>query len=248
VLDGVTIRAATPRDWVRFAEIIHGAPDAASIAVSGSAARARRFGAELVRLHSRHRSRTTMAAVLDERVVAVFAYSADNDRPTRVYRIVHLWAAMRVFGPFGIAGWLRRARVRRRVQPELPRECFYLAEVDVDPAYRNLGIGSDVLRWVEREAIRQGFRQMTLRVTLTNPAVRFYERHGFTIVDTITDHRYEALTGSHGRALMHKRCTPLDASTDQPPASGSGDEPAGLERLPSRPVQAFFAAPHQRAL
>jgi len=45
---------------------------------------------------------------------------------------------------------------------------------------------------------------MCIETGITNPARRLYERHGYVVVATKTDPRYERLTGSPGRIQMTK--------------------------------------------
>jgi ribosomal protein S18 acetylase RimI-like enzyme len=45
---------------------------------------------------------------------------------------------------------------------------------------------------------------MCIETGVTNPARRLYERHGFRVIETKTDARYERLTRSPGRILMTK--------------------------------------------
>ena len=50
------------------------------------------------------------------------------------------------------------------------------------PAQRGAGVGSALLRELQREAMRDG-RAISLQVERTNPARRFYERLGFRALD-----------------------------------------------------------------
>ncbi|MBI5949884.1 MAG: GNAT family N-acetyltransferase [Chloroflexi bacterium] len=114
------------------------------------------------------------------------------------------WGVLRIFGPFGIRGFLRRDRARARVSIPAPAGAFHLAELHVSARRRNAGIGAALLAEAERQARAAGFTQMSLTTTTSNPARRLYERSGFTIVQTATDPEYVALTGVEGRILMVK--------------------------------------------
>jgi len=74
----------------------------------------------------------------------------------------------------------------------------------VDPRHRNRGIGGAMLDHAEEEARRRGHRLMSLTTTTANPARHLYERHGFRVVETLTDAAYERYTGIAGRHLMVK--------------------------------------------
>jgi ribosomal protein S18 acetylase RimI-like enzyme len=59
----------------------------------------------------------------------------------------------------------------------------YLYGFRVRPAYRNLGVGTQILHVVESDLIRRGFRMLTLNVGQDNQsALRFYKRMNFQIV------------------------------------------------------------------
>jgi GNAT superfamily N-acetyltransferase len=78
----------------------------------------------------------------------------------------------------------------------------------VDESQRNRGLGTQLFRATEREACRRGCTQMLL-MTFSFQAPAFYERNGFEVVATITDH-----PRGHRNLLMRKH---LDGG--QPPSS-----------------------------
>jgi ribosomal protein S18 acetylase RimI-like enzyme len=55
----------------------------------------------------------------------------------------------------------------------------HLFALEVAQAWRNRGVGSEVVRWVVDEARRRGQRRVYLEVRLDNPARRLYHRLGF---------------------------------------------------------------------
>lgn len=58
-----------------------------------------------------------------------------------------------------------------------------IAALYVHPEAARSGVGTRLLRAVERAAGRQGIR--TLRLTSTLTALRFYQAKGYTVVDTV---------------------------------------------------------------
>ncbi len=71
------------------------------------------------------------------------------------------------------------------VDPSLAdgHERAYLYAFRVKPAYRNQGVGSQLLHYVEQDLWQRGFRRLYLAVGRDNTAaLRFYQRHGYTIV------------------------------------------------------------------
>jgi ribosomal protein S18 acetylase RimI-like enzyme len=85
-----------------------------------------------------------------------------------------------------------------------PFGAYKVHELHVDPRYRNRGVGGLMLEYAEEDALRGGYRLMSLTTTTANPARRLYECHGFRIVETRTDPAFERYTGIAGRHLMVK--------------------------------------------
>ena len=63
---------------------------------------------------------------------------------------------------------------------------FYVQHVSVHPAYRRQGLATRMMRWLEEEALREGYTQLGLRIRSTlkgNQAL--YESLGFVVTDTV---------------------------------------------------------------
>ncbi len=59
----------------------------------------------------------------------------------------------------------------------------YVYGFRVKAPYRSLGVGGRLLRWVEEDLHRRGYRWVTLNVGRENAAAqRFYQRYGYTVV------------------------------------------------------------------
>jgi len=202
-MGGLIIRKATPGDTNRIAELLGGDPGDEAIGLLGSAEKAIAFGMGVVRLpNSPQGWRHTVVAEHGGKVVGMMQAGGDR-RDVRVTpRLVYL--ALDTFGPLGMLRLGRRLRARRRVQTRTPPSSYHIAEIDVDPACRNRGIGGALLDHAEREARSAGYSVMSLTTTTINPARRLYERHGFRVVETKTDAAYQRFTGIEGRHLMVK--------------------------------------------
>ncbi len=202
-MQGLSIRAATAADTRCIAEILAGDPGPEATAICGAAGPARRFGMGFVRLpHSPQGWPHTTVAELDGRVIGIIQ-AGQLTQGLRVTPRVAL-LAVRVLGPLRLPGVLRRFRARARVQTHAPAGSYYISELDVDPAFRNRGIGGAMLDWAEAQARAGGYTVMSLSTTTVNPARRLYERHGFRVAQTLTDPEYERVTGIAGRHLMQK--------------------------------------------
>lgn len=59
----------------------------------------------------------------------------------------------------------------------------YLYSFRIQPAYRNMGLGTLILSKIEQDLLERGYSYLTLNVAKENlKAQRLYERHGFQIV------------------------------------------------------------------
>ena len=92
-----------------------------------------------------------------------------------------LWVAE--LQPIGLVG-----QVFIQLQCDRPELCngidrAYLFGFRVRPAYRGSGLGSAMMRALERDLIERGYRFLTLNVARENQdAIRLYQRVGFRIV------------------------------------------------------------------
>ena len=60
-----------------------------------------------------------------------------------------------------------------------PVRGVHLFALEVAGAWRDRGVGGEVVRWVMEEARRRGQRRVYLEVRIDNPARRLYQRLGF---------------------------------------------------------------------
>ncbi len=74
----------------------------------------------------------------------------------------------------------------------------HLITIDVAPGARRAGVGSALIRGVERRLIEGSARMLSLEVAIDNEtAQRFYERHGFVFIGRIPGYyagKIDALT------------------------------------------------------
>jgi len=202
-MDGLTIRSATPADTERIAEIMGGEPGREAEAIAGSENRARRIWMEMVRMPGSSMGwQVTTVAEADGAVLGVLQ-AGDHESSMKITPGLVL-LSLRVVGPLGIPGLVRRLRAQARVKPPPVAGAYKVQELHVHPGCRNRGIGGALLDYAEAEARAGGYSLMTLTTTTANPARHLYERHGFRVVDTRTDADYERYTGIAGRHRMVK--------------------------------------------
>jgi ribosomal protein S18 acetylase RimI-like enzyme/predicted double-glycine peptidase len=71
-----------------------------------------------------------------------------------------------------------------------------LYNIAVDPSYQGRGLGVRLLKECELEAARRGCQKMVLEVREDNQgAIRFYEKHGYTILRTMPGYYDDGMTG-----------------------------------------------------
>lgn len=199
----LVFRPATLADIPALREITGDEPSAEQIGVSGGDVnKARRFRALAMASVAGPGGvpRTTVAVAGDDVVGLLQAGPEVGERVTPSLA----WGVIRIFGPLGVGGFLRRDRIRAKVYLAPPPGTYHIAELHVSSARRNLGIGAGLLAEGERQARAAGFPAMSLTTTTDNPARHLYERFGFVLAETSTDPAYLALTGIDGRVLMVK--------------------------------------------
>lgn len=202
----VTFRQATPDSTERIIEIMHGEPGAEAVGLAfGSEKLAIALGALLMRLpKSLSGWEHTVFALHDGAAVGVLQASGtdvgmgDYITPAVILRVI------RIFGPVKVVRALPRIRARSRVEFEPVADAYGVHELHVDRAFRNRGIGREMLDYAEDQARAASHPRLSLTTTTSNPARRLYERHGFRVVETKTDPAFERYTGIAGRHLMVK--------------------------------------------
>ena len=202
-MEGLTFRKAVPGDTNRIAELTAGEPGDEEIGMFGDAEKARKFAMAVVRLpNSPIGWERTVLAELDGKVVGMVQFGSDTPGARSTLWLTYL--ALLEFGPVGILRLLPRMRARRRVQTKAPEGAFNVSQIDVDPEYRNRGIGAALMEYAEAQARAGGYREMSLSTSTSNPARRLYERRGFRVIETKTDKAFERYTGVEGRLQMAK--------------------------------------------
>lgn len=78
------------------------------------------------------------------------------------------------------------------------RDEFYLAEIHIQEAHRNKGYGAQALAMVRDIAARMGHREIRIRVIKTSPALKLYERTGYSIEKELP-YTYQLVAQTHNK-------------------------------------------------
>jgi ribosomal protein S18 acetylase RimI-like enzyme len=197
----VTVRPATPGDLEALLDIMWTEPSRDAVVFAGDAVRARRFGSHLLE-HALSTSPVDVHVAEDDGHPVGFVQTTGTGSDAPPARVL-ISAALRSFG-WKLPTVVLRARTRARVDLEAPPGATHIVEVQVHPSHRGSGIGGHLLRDVEARARAAQVATLSLTTTITNPARRLYERHGFVVLTEVVDRGYEELTGAPGRVLMAK--------------------------------------------
>ena len=90
----------------------------------------------------------------------------------------------------GFIAWVGDARVGYfsiRCEPGF----LYLNDMQVLSEYRSQGIGGAMMRFIMDELLDDEGRAIRLKVFNENPAIRFYEKSGFSLA--FSDHRFSGM-------------------------------------------------------
>ena len=123
------------------------------------------------------------------------------------YMMVEQGAALMWIAEMNGSGLIGQCFVSlRRNRPELADGTVraYIYGFRVKPAYRNQGIGTHIMKAIEKDLHHRKFQQVTLNVGQNNHAARrFYERLGYSVVGS--DPGYWSYIDDKGRRVdMHE--------------------------------------------
>jgi ribosomal protein S18 acetylase RimI-like enzyme len=202
----MTIRPARPDEIDVVSDIVNDPPNAGAIAIAGSAEKAVRGGRVLSRAGLSLDLPSTVVVEIDGEVAGIMDAGIDHPEPKITPGVVLrlLPTVLRTVGPGGLWRLLRSRPAYDAVAFPTDRASYYIAELDVHPAWRNKGIGGLLLDYGEREARVAGAPRMTLVTDITNPARHLYDRHGFVVRETKMSAEYERWSRVPGRVFMVK--------------------------------------------
>ncbi|MCL2574017.1 MAG: GNAT family N-acetyltransferase [Defluviitaleaceae bacterium] len=62
---------------------------------------------------------------------------------------------------------------------------LWVDEFSVNPSVQGLGVGSRLIQYVKLETEKEGIANMALTTQVGSPAVKFYEKNGFRVGDSV---------------------------------------------------------------
>ena len=199
----VEMRPATAADLPDISRIMNYPPEPPMAMLLGSK-RARRLGELFVLSGASIALESTTVAILDGAVVGVLDCGSQYGVRLTAGRLLRMLPQMLFILGLVTPRALHGMWLRQRLQFDAQPDAFAISELYVDEALRNRGIGGRLLRHADELARRQRASRICLETGITNPALRLYERHGYTVLAKKTSTGYKRMTGSPGRVLMSK--------------------------------------------
>jgi ribosomal protein S18 acetylase RimI-like enzyme len=128
----------------------------------------------------------------------------------RLIKSLEIPTALRVaqaIGVFGFLRFVRQALPLINVKEAAPDE-YYISNIAVLLDQQGQGLGSHMLHWIEKKALKQGFDKISLTVDIENErAFSLYCRTGFNVVETT---RVESLRRRIGYGGFYRMVKTLD--------------------------------------
>lgn len=204
MIDGeLTIRKAAKGDLDAIARIMNYPPEPPMEGLLGRQ-RASRFGEFLVLRGAVLSLAHSWVAVAGGSVIGVVECGLETGGNRSLGAMLRLLPRALWIAGRKIPRVLYGMRLQGRVEFERAPGAFVVAQLYVDEAARNRGIGGRLLDHAEALAHESGAHQMTIETGIANPARRLYERKGYRLIATKANGAYERMTGSPGRVLMAK--------------------------------------------
>jgi ribosomal protein S18 acetylase RimI-like enzyme len=218
----VDIRRARPGDEARALELIFGSPSREAAGIAGGDQRAFALGRglfeagvartaqdDLVLAFRKSPAPARSAAGTEAAGGALLGRPAGEGTSSGGVETRMLLRAaavvLRLYKPWELPAFLRRVRMRGRLDFPVPPGSYHVVELHVDPQQRGTGLGSALLEHAEARARQLGRQRINLTTAIGNPAQGLYARHGYMEVARRTTPGYEELTGSPGRVFLEKR-------------------------------------------
>jgi ribosomal protein S18 acetylase RimI-like enzyme len=201
----ILIRPAMPSDAPRAAALIHLPMDVLANYLFGAddPARAIEVLEKLFALPSNRFSHefSDVLEMNEEVVGLVISYPSEILKELAVPMGNQLRELTGVNGMFRV---LKRSIPLMREKETEPDE-YYVCTLAVQTEFQSHGLGAHLLAHAESKALGAGLRKSSLQVTLNNGgARRFYERHGYRVMDTIPIPKLEKAIGYPGYWRMVK--------------------------------------------
>lgn len=86
-------------------------------------------------------------------------------------------------------------------------ELLYLHDMAVNPAARGLGLASQLLATAKQYALSLGLSKLAL--VAVQGSVPYWQRHGFAVVNELSDSAITALAGYHGEQACYMQLTQI---------------------------------------
>ena len=213
--EGIEIRAARPEEEDAALSLVHTPPGPEVAGIAGREEWAIALG-DAVQALGGYRSPgdTLLVATRRGEPVGMLLANHDGGGDFHLRRLPALLAALlRTLPLRELPGFLRRVRLRMRVNLPTPDDALHISEFHVHPAHQGRGIGAALLRGAEGIACERGVGRLSLTTRASNPARRLYTRQGYRVTAESHVPGYLEFTGSTGRVRMEKTLGETPEST-----------------------------------
>ena len=95
--------------------------------------------------------------------------------------------------------------------PAAAPELLYLHDMAVNPAARGLGLASRLLAKAKQHALSLGLTKLAL--VAVQGSVPYWQRHGFAVVNELSDSAITALVSYHGEQACYMQLTQITQET-----------------------------------
>lgn len=89
--------------------------------------------------------------------------------------------------------------------PAAAPQLLYLHDMAVNPAARGLGLANHLLAMAKQHALSLGLTKLAL--VAVQGSVPYWQRHGFVVVNSMSDGAINALAGYHGEQACYMVCS-----------------------------------------
>lgn len=122
------------------------------------------------------------------------------------HNFINIYHIIKYFrSPTLIYSMEKRSGDINKISAKIPFNEYYIAHFAVIPRFQEQGLGSRLMVETLARLKKLGYKKCSLDVSMDNiSAQKFYEKHGFEVIQEMRDEKLEKEFGLHGRYRMVK--------------------------------------------